>query len=110
VRGLNLVDIMNSIQAGDINGPPNVISRAKSGGFGPPTLQHAREALAKLDHLVCAKDLFVHRYAFHIMPTSSCGLAFRLKIRQPSPTPIAACIGARGHNPPGDASRSLVIQ
>ena len=55
VRGLTVVEIMNAIHAGEITG---MYIEGENPAMSDPDLQHAREALAKLDHLV-VQDLFV---------------------------------------------------
>src|SRR5450756_566974 len=61
VRGLTVVEIMNAIHAGDITG---MYIEGENPAMSDPDLQHAREALAKLEHLV-VQDLFVTETAFH---------------------------------------------
>src|SRR4029450_9598191 len=70
VRGLTVVEIMNAIHAGDITG---MFIEGENPAMSDPDLQHAREALAKLEHLV-VQDLFVTETAFHadvILPASA---------------------------------------
>ena len=70
VRGLTVVEIMNAIHAGEITG---MYIEGENPAMSDPDLQHAREALAKLDHLV-VQDLFVTETAFHadvILPASA---------------------------------------
>ena len=104
-RGLTVVEIMNAIHAGEITG---MYIEGENPAMSDPDLQHAREALAKLDHLV-VQDLFVTETAFHadvILPAS----AFAEKSPAPSPTPTAACRLAREViKPPGDARQDLWI-
>src|SRR5256885_4569654 len=74
VRGLTAVEIMDAIHAGDITG---MYIEGENPAMSDPDLQHAREALAKLDHLV-VQDLFVTETAFHadvILPASEIGRA-----------------------------------
>src|SRR6476661_242959 len=61
VRGLTVVEIMNAIHAGEITG---MYIEGENPAMSDPDLQHAREALAKLEHLV-VQDLFVTETAFH---------------------------------------------
>src|SRR5476651_1944810 len=61
VRGLTVVEIINAIHAGEING---MYVEGENPAMSDPDLQHARQALAKLDHLV-VQDLFVTETAFH---------------------------------------------
>ena len=70
VRGLTVVEIMNAIHAGEITG---MYIEGENPAMSDPDLQHARGALAKLDHLV-VQDLFVTETAFHadvILPVSA---------------------------------------
>ena len=70
VRGLTVVEIMNAIHAGEITG---MYIEGENPAMSDPDLQHARHALAMLDHLV-VQDLFVTETAFHadvILPASA---------------------------------------
>ena len=70
VRGLTVVEIMNAIHAGEITG---MYIEGENPAMSDPDLQHARGALAMLDHLV-VQDLFVTETAFHadvILPASA---------------------------------------
>jgi formate dehydrogenase major subunit len=70
VRGLTVVEIMNAIHAGEIRGMYIV---GENPAMSDPDLNHAREALAMLDHLI-VQDLFVTETAFHadvILPASA---------------------------------------
>ena len=72
-----------------------------------PDLQHARGALAMLEHLV-VQDLFVTETAFHadvILPAS----AFRRKTRHVTNTDRRVQIGRPVVAPPGDARQDLWI-
>ncbi len=69
-RGLTVVEIMNAIHAGDIRG---MYIEGENPAMSDPDLNHARGALAKLEHLV-VQDLFVTETAFHadvILPASA---------------------------------------
>ena len=69
-RGLTVVEIMNAIHDGKIKG---MYIEGENPAMSDPDLQHAREALAMLDHLV-VQDLFVTETAFHadvILPASA---------------------------------------
>src|SRR5438876_6230994 len=69
-RGLTVVEIMTAIHAGEITG---MYIEGENPAMSDPALQHAREALAKLEHLV-VQDLFVTETAFHadvILPASA---------------------------------------
>src|SRR6201996_4713928 len=54
-KGLTVVEIMNAIHAGEING---MYVEGENPAMSDPDLNHARQALAMLDHLV-VQDLFV---------------------------------------------------
>jgi formate dehydrogenase major subunit len=65
-----VVEIMNAIHAGTIRG---MYIEGENPAMSDPDLQHAREALAKLDHLV-VQDLFLTETAFHadvVLPASA---------------------------------------
>ena len=65
-----VVEIMNAIHAGEITG---MYIEGENPAMSDPDLQHARGALAMLDHLV-VQDLFVTETAFHadvILPASA---------------------------------------
>ena len=89
VRGLTVVEIMNAIHAGEING---MYIEGENPAMSDPDLQHAREALAKLDHLV-VQDLFVTETAFHadvILPASAFAGEIRHVHQHRSPRPVGA--------------------
>ena len=68
--GLTVVEIMHAIHAGEITA---CTSWARTRRCRTRTSQHAREALAKLEHLV-VQDLFLTETAFHadvILPASA---------------------------------------
>ncbi len=72
-----------------------------------PDLQHAREALAKLEHLV-VQDLFVTETAFHadvILPAS----AFAEKVGSFTNTDRRVQLARQVIKPPGDARQDLWI-
>ena len=69
-RGLTVVEIMNAILAGDIRA---MYIMGENPAMSDPDQQHAREALAKLEHLV-VQDIFFTETAWHadvILPASS---------------------------------------
>jgi formate dehydrogenase major subunit len=69
-RGLTVVEIMTAIHEGKING---MYIMGENPAMSDPDVQHAREALAKLDHLV-VQDLFLTetaRYADVVLPASA---------------------------------------
>jgi formate dehydrogenase major subunit len=69
-RGLTVVEIMDAIHAGKING---MYIMGENPAMSDPDLNHAREALAMLDHLV-VQDLFLTEtagYADVVLPASA---------------------------------------
>jgi formate dehydrogenase major subunit len=69
-RGLTVVEIMDAIHEGSIRG---MYIEGENPAMSDPDLNHAREALAKLDHLV-VQDLFLTETAFHadvVLPASA---------------------------------------
>src|SRR6202021_3254721 len=79
----------------------------KHPAMSDPDLQHAREALAKLDHLV-VQDLFVTETAFHagvILPAS----AFAEKSGSFTNTDRRVQLAREVIKPPGDARQDLWI-
>jgi formate dehydrogenase major subunit len=104
VPGLTVVEIMNAIHAGTITG---MYIEGENPAMSDPDLQHARGALAKLDHLV-VQDLFVTETAFHadvILPAS----AFAEKVGSFTNTDRRVQIARQVVKPPGDARQDLWI-
>src|SRR6202008_688771 len=104
VRGLTVVEIMNAIHAGEITG---MYIEGENPAMSDPDLQHARGALAMLDHLVL-QDLFVTEPAFHadvILPAS----AFAEKSGTFTNTDRRVQLAREGIKPPGDARQDLWI-
>jgi formate dehydrogenase major subunit len=104
VRGLTVVEIINAIHAGEITG---MYIEGENPGMSDPDLQHAREALAKLEHLV-VQDLFVTETAFHadvILPAS----AFAEKSGSFTNTDRRVQLAREVIKPPGDARQDLWI-
>ena len=69
-RGLTVVEIMHAIHEGEISG---MYIMGENPAMSDPDVQHARDALAKLDHLV-VQDLFLTETAFYadvILPASA---------------------------------------
>ncbi|HWP27034.1 MAG TPA: formate dehydrogenase subunit alpha [Xanthobacteraceae bacterium] len=69
-RGLTVVEIMKAIHAGEIKG---MYILGENPAMSDPDLNHAREALAHLEHLV-VQDIFLTETAFHadvILPASA---------------------------------------
>ena len=70
MRGLTVVEIMHAIHDGEIKG---MYVLGENPAMSDPDVQHAREALAKLEHLV-VQDLFLTETAWHadvILPASA---------------------------------------
>ncbi len=68
--GLTVVEIMNAVHAGEIRG---MYVEGENPAMSDPDLNHAREALARLEHLV-VQDLFLTETAFHadvVLPASA---------------------------------------
>ncbi|HEX7389217.1 MAG TPA: formate dehydrogenase subunit alpha [Acidiphilium sp.] len=68
--GLTAVEIINAVHAGTIRG---MYVQGENPAMSDPDLRHAREAFARLDHLV-VQDLFITETAFHadvILPASA---------------------------------------
>jgi formate dehydrogenase major subunit len=102
--GLTVVEIMNAVHAGEITG---LYIEGENPAMADPDLQHARSALAKLEHLV-VQDLFVTETAFHadvILPAS----AFAEKLGTYTNTDRRVQIGRPVVTPPGDARQDLWI-
>src|SRR6202000_3179293 len=104
VRGLTVVEIMNAIHAGEING---MYIEGENPAMSDPDLQHARGALSMLDHLV-GHDLFVTETAFHadvILPAS----AFAEKDGSFTNTDRRVQLARQVIKPPGEARQDLWI-
>ncbi|WP_233839024.1 formate dehydrogenase subunit alpha [Paraburkholderia sp. ZP32-5] len=102
--GLTVVEIMNAIHAGTING---MYIEGENPAMSDPDLQHARQALAKLQFLV-VQDLFVTETAFHadvILPAS----AFAEKSGTFTNTDRRVQLARQVIDPPGDARQDLWI-
>jgi formate dehydrogenase major subunit len=103
-RGLTVVEIMNAVHAGAIKG---MYIEGENPAMSDPDLDHARQALAKLDHLV-VQDLFVTETAFHadvILPAS----AFAEKEGTFTNTDRRVQLARPVLKPPGDARQDLWI-
>jgi formate dehydrogenase major subunit len=69
-QGLTVVETMDAIHAGKIKG---MYIMGENPAMSDPNVQHAREALAKLEHLV-VQDIFLTETAFHadvVLPASA---------------------------------------
>ena len=103
-RGLTVVEIMHAIHDGEIKG---MYIMGENPAMSDPDVQHAREALAKLEHLV-VQDIFLTETAFHadvILPAS----AFAEKDGTFTNTNRHVQIGRQALKPPGEARQDLWI-
>jgi formate dehydrogenase major subunit len=103
-KGLTVVEIMNAIHAGTITG---MFVEGENPAMSDPDLNHARQALAMLEHLV-VQDLFLTETAFHadvVLPAS----AFAEKSGTFTNTDRRVQIGNPVLAPPGDARQDLWI-
>jgi formate dehydrogenase major subunit len=103
-RGLTVVEIMNAVHAGEIRG---MYVEGENPAMSDPDLNHAREALAKLEHLV-VQDLFLTETAFHadvVLPAS----AFAEKAGTFTNTDRRVQMARPVIRPPGDARQDLWI-
>ncbi len=103
-KGLTVVEIMNAVHAGEITG---MYVEGENPAMSDPDLNHARHALAKLDHLV-VQDLFLTETAFHadvVLPAS----AFAEKSGTFTNTDRRVQLARPVIKPPGDARQDLWI-
>ena len=103
-KGLTVVEIMNAIHAGEITG---MYIEGENPAMSDPDLNHARGALAKLDHLV-VQDLFLTETAFHadvVLPAS----AFAEKVGTFTNTDRRVQMARQVVRPPGDARQDWWI-
>jgi len=102
--GLTVVEIMNAVHAGTIRG---MYIEGENPAMSDPDLNHARQALAMLEHLV-VQDLFLTETAFHadvVLPAS----AFAEKSGTFTNTDRRVQLGRPVLPPPGDARQDLWI-
>jgi formate dehydrogenase major subunit len=103
-KGLTVVEIMKAIHAGQIQG---MYIEGENPAMSDPDLNHAREALAMLEHLV-VQDLFLTETAFHadvVLPAS----AFAEKSGTFTNTDRRVQLGRQALKPPGDARQDWWI-
>jgi formate dehydrogenase major subunit len=103
-KGLTVVEIINAIHAGEITG---MYVEGENPAMSDPDLNHARGALAMLDHLV-VQDLFLTETAFHadvVLPAS----AFAEKSGTFTNTDRRVQLSHPVVKPPGDARQDLWI-
>ena len=102
--GLTVVEIMDDILAGGIKG---MYIMGENPAMSDPDANHAREALAALDHLV-VQDIFLTETAYLadvILPASS----FAEKTGSFTNTDRVVQLGRQALDPPGDARQDLWI-
>ena len=97
-KGLTVVEIMDAVHAGDIRG---MYILGENPAMSDPDVDHAREALANLDHLV-VQDIFLTEtanYADVILPSS----AWPEKTGTVTNTNRQVQMGRQVLHPPGEA-------
>ena len=102
--GLTVVEIMDDILAGGIKG---MYIMGENPAMSDPDANHAREALAALEHLV-VQDIFLTETAYLadvILPASS----FAEKTGSFTNTDRVVQLGRQALDPPGDARQDLWI-
>lgn len=102
--GLTVVEVMHAIHAGSIHG---MYIMGENPAMSDPNVAHARQALAKLDHLV-VQDIFLTEtacYADVILPAS----AFPEKTGSFTNTDRRVQLGRQAIEPPGEARQDLWI-
>jgi formate dehydrogenase major subunit len=102
--GLTVVEVMHAIKKGGIRG---MYVMGENPAMSDPDANHAREALAALDHLV-VQDIFLTETAYLadvILPAS----AFPEKTGSFTNTDRLVQMGRQAINPPGDAKQDLWI-
>ena len=103
-RRLTVVEIMRAVHAGEIKG---MFVEGENPAMSDPDLNHARHALAMLEHLV-VQDLFLTETAFHadvVLPAS----AFAEKVGTFTNTDRRVQMGRPVIPPPGDARQDWWI-
>jgi formate dehydrogenase major subunit len=102
--GLTVVEVMHAIKHGDIKG---MYVQGENPAMSDPDANHAREALAALDHLV-VQDIFLTETAYLadvILPAG----AFPEKTGSFTNTDRLVQMGRQAIDPPGDARQDLWI-
>jgi len=103
-KGLTVVEIMDAVHAGDIRG---MYILGENPAMSDPDVDHARDALAKLEHLV-VQDIFLTEtanYADVILPSS----AWAEKTGTVTNTNRQVQMGRPAVAPPGDAKEDWWI-
>lgn len=102
--GLTVVEIMHAIRDGAIHG---MYIMGENPAMSDPNLNHARAALAALDHLV-VQDIFMTETAYYadvVLPAS----AFPEKTGTFTNTDRRVQLGRQALDPPGEARQDLSI-
>ena len=102
--GLTVVEIMEAVHAGKMHG---MYIMGENPAMSDPNLNHARAALAKLDHLVVQDIFFTETAGFAdvILPAS----AFPEKTGTFTNTDRRVQLGRQAIEPPGEARQDLEI-
>ncbi|MFT7522443.1 MAG: formate dehydrogenase major subunit, partial [Candidatus Paceibacteria bacterium] len=103
-KGLTVVEIMDAVHTGDIRG---MYILGENPAMSDPDVEHARDALAKLEHLV-VQDIFITEtanYADVILPAS----AFAEKTGTVTNTNRQVQMGRPALAPPGEAREDWAI-
>ena len=104
-KGLTVTEIMDAVHTGDIKG---MYVLGENPAMSDPDVEHARDALAKLDHLV-VQDIFITEtanYADVILPAS----AFAEKSGTVTNTNRQVQMGRVAVPPPGEAREDWWIE
>ena len=103
-NGKTVVEIMHAIHNEEING---LYIMGENPAMSDPNLNHAREALSKLEHMVVQDIFFTETcgYADVILPAS----AFPEKNGTFTNTDRRVQLGRQALNPPGEAKQDLWI-
>ena len=104
-KGLTVTEIMDAVHAGDIKA---MYVLGENPAMSDPDVEHARDALAKLDHLV-VQDIFLTEtanYADVILPAS----AFAEKSGTVTNTNRQVQMGRPAVTPPGEAKEDWWIE
>jgi formate dehydrogenase major subunit len=104
-KGLTVTEIMDAVHDGDIHG---MYILGENPAMSDPDVEHARDALAKLSHLI-VQDIFITEtanYADVILPAS----AFAEKSGTVTNTNRQVQMGRAAVSPPGDAKEDWWIE
>ncbi|WP_454742616.1 formate dehydrogenase subunit alpha [Cupriavidus necator] len=102
--GLTVVEVMQAIERGEVRG---MYIMGENPAMSDPDAEHARDALASLDHLV-VQDIFLTETAYLadvVLPAS----AFPEKTGTFTNTDRTVQLGRQALNPPGQARQDLWI-